>query len=627
MREFGTFLCLLLLGVNSHMLAQEFTILPLVLEGDPAPETGGGVFSSLGQLSLNDLGDVVFDAAVAGGDVAGGLFLISGEEIRPIAFTGQELPDGNILSCPCNPQINNLRHIAFSDPTQGIYLWSDDKLSTLLSLPWQGSTALLDGVSSFDFNDRNQVALVGSTHTQSSPNGQGLDLDQGLHLVTGETVLPVVVSGIGRSKPSISEVGEIVFVYAALNPFAIGTFSEDRETGLIIHDRQFETLKDCSEGPCTIRFLAPIDQPSLGRRWQVVFVASVSIHGPSLFLYSDKAFSAIAYSDVEAPDSASSSLSSSHFGSFHRPLINNLGAIVFGAALGDTRSTRGIFIWKKPTIHKIVGRGDVPPKTGGTFVFSDQEGSVDFDFNNLDALAFKADIEGGSSSEGIFLAVPNDLQELYFAQFGHGSQGSSSLSSEITLLNSSTVADVNALVEIRDDEGAPLEVEVDGRSVPGKLSAVVPRQGSVVLRSTGESLLRAGSVTITSAQKLSGVILFRSTRGLAGVPESRALSSFTAPVQTDAEVDTGLAIMGLSEAQSIDLELRDKEGNRVATAAQELPPNGHVAKLIREFEWDTPPDFSSFSGVVEAKGIAPFAATVILVTADEYATLPVVETE
>ena len=86
-------------------------------------------------------------------------------------------------------------------------------------------------------------------------------------------------------------------------------------------------------------------------------------------------------------------------------------------------------------------------------------------------------------------------------------------------------------------------------------------------------------------------------------------------------------MMGLAQDQALELELRDQQGNFVARASVFLAARTHIAKLVDEFAWDSPPDFANFSGTLTATGTADLAATVILVTSDELATLPVTPLE
>ena len=71
------------------------------------------------------------------------------------------------------------------------------------------------------------------------------------------------------------------------------------------------------------------------------------------------------------------------------------------------------------------------------------------------------------------------------------------------------------------------------------------------------------------------------------------------------------------------LQLRDDLGSIVATTDLFLSPNAQIAQFLTEFDWDGSPDLSDFLGTVTLSAPADFAATVILVTDDEFATLPV----
>jgi hypothetical protein len=83
--------------------------------------------------------------------------------------------------------------------------------------------------------------------------------------------------------------------------------------------------------------------------------------------------------------------------------------------------------------------------------------------------------------------------------------------------------------------------------------------------------------------------------------------------------------MNLGDQQVIELDLRNSSGDLVATGSLPMGVKEHTAKFLTQFEWNPPVDFRSFSGTVTASGSADFAATVILVTQGQFATLPVSE--
>jgi hypothetical protein len=132
-------------------------------------------------------------------------------------------------------------------------------------------------------------------------------------------------------------------------------------------------------------------------------------------------------------------------------------------------------------------------------------------------------------------------------------------------------------------------------------------------------------VTVSSDRKISGVILFGGNAGTAGVGDSRPLKKFVAPMEIGPGINTGVALMGLGQDQTIQLELRDEQGNVVAKGILTLGAKSHLARFITELQWDTSPNLSSFSGTLTAAGTAQFAATVIRVSPGQFTTLPVAE--
>ncbi len=243
------------------------------------------------------------------------------------------------------------------------------------------------------------------------------------------------------------------------------------------------------------------------------------------------------------------------------------------------------------------------------------------------ALAF--DPTGGNVSlqtqSGTLMVAGSPPQKLYFAQFGNGSQSGSFILSEITIVSLVSTTAENATIEINNDAGNPLTVNLNGTVVPGRKDVLVPANGTVTLTTDGQGPIQSGSVVISSGVKVAGVILFGGSVGLAGVGDSKPLKRFIAPMKTARGTNSGVAMMGLGQDQNIQLELRNQQGTLVARAGVFLGAKAHVAKFVTEFPWDTPLDFSNFSGTLTATGTTDFAATVILVRPGEFATLPVTE--
>ncbi len=166
------------------------------------------------------------------------------------------------------------------------------------------------------------------------------------------------------------------------------------------------------------------------------------------------------------------------------------------------------------------------------------------------------------------------ISPLYFAQFGDGEIASESvtqtlgtnavqLSSEFFLINSDKTQETTATIRIKGDDGVPLDnVDLNGAVLPqGEVDVTIPACGMRILRTDGEGPLQAGSATVTSGGQPSGVMVFNSGIGAAGVGASPALAAFVAPMLKNAEISTGIAFQNPgNDPVLVTLELRDADG-------------------------------------------------------------------
>ena len=111
---------------------------------------------------------------------------------------------------------------------------------------------------------------------------------------------------------------------------------------------------------------------------------------------------------------------------------------------------------------------------------------------------------------GEFITMPvasldTGQQQLYFAQFADGLD---ILSSQILLLNLSTDETATAQIQLRDDNGADLTVDLNGEQITGSTQVEIAASGLAVLNTDGVGDLVTGSVSVTSDQPLAGVIVF-----------------------------------------------------------------------------------------------------------------------
>ena len=239
----------------------------------------------------------------------------------------------------------------------------------------------------------------------------------------------------------------------------------------------------------------------------------------------------------------------------------------------------------------------------------------------------------GDAINTLEASIPVELTEkLYFAQFANGG----GLISQISLLTVGSEEEVNAKLELLDDDGAPLNVVLNGEMVSGATEIFrIAAGGAAVFASDGEGPAVPGSVTVTSDGPLSGVVVFDGgafNLGVAGVGSSAPLSGFRAPVESrsgDEVIRTGVAVMNLdTEQTALHVRLLDLEGAVVGMgtmSAEPLAGKGHVARFLDEFIWDDPPpDLTDFRGVLEVTpSNGQVAATVLRSSSGNLASLPV----
>ena len=93
----------------------------VALEGDPAPGTGGGSYASFSGPSVNTAGSVVFGADVAGGAVTSGIFRAVGATDSKVALRGDPAPDtgGGVYDLLLMPVVGDGGHVAFFAGTTG----------------------------------------------------------------------------------------------------------------------------------------------------------------------------------------------------------------------------------------------------------------------------------------------------------------------------------------------------------------------------------------------------------------------------------------------------------------------------------------------------------------------------
>lgn len=245
--------------------------------------------------------------------------------------------------------------------------------------------------------------------------------------------------------------------------------------------------------------------------------------------------------------------------------------------------------------------------------------AFDFDNNGVaDADLPLAPVVMGTASPAI-------AQKLFFAQFADGSPDK--IFSQILLFNLDPRGVATVRILLRNDQGGPLTVDLNGVVVTGETTVTIPIAGLRILKTDGIGDVLSGSVTVLSDRALAGVIVFGGGFGLSGVGSSQALAGgFVAPVETNTAegTSTGFAVMNLEAADlTVNLELLGMENNPVATASEVLASNGHLARFLPEIKWVPGVDFTNFNGLIRATTSGRLGATVLQFRPGEFATMPV----
>lgn len=214
-------------------------------------------------------------------------------------------------------------------------------------------------------------------------------------------------------------------------------------------------------------------------------------------------------------------------------------------------------------------------------------------------------------------------QELLFPQLADGTLPSgASIRSEIVLFDPSGLG-AEAVLEIRNEIGNPLDLELNGQLISGAMRLEIPPHGTVTLTTGGKGFLKSGSAVVAANRAIAGVVIFEGPLGAAGVSAGKPLTQFMAPIETGKEINTGIALMALDAGQTLKLELRDPQGRLIARAAENIKAKSRLAKLVTEFNWDSPPDFSTFLGTLKVSSSAVFAVTAMRMSPGQFATFPV----
>ncbi len=224
----------------------------------------------------------------------------------------------------------------------------------------------------------------------------------------------------------------------------------------------------------------------------------------------------------------------------------------------------------------------------------------------------------------------------YFVYFPHLANGGG-LSSTFVLVNPSTEEEAGGFVEMYDQAGNPLTMNINGTPRSGSLDFKLPPRGVAFFRTDGLGAVQVGSAKLSANLPVGGTILFSAGLfGVAGVAATQPARRFLVPVQQDdsASVSSGVALQNPSNIKvSATLILADELGEEIDSRTVELPAKGQIAMFTREFFPQPPVSLSDFQGSLVVESPVPICGLGIQVTSPtsqssgHYATLPVVPLE
>ncbi|MFK7894675.1 MAG: choice-of-anchor tandem repeat NxxGxxAF-containing protein [Myxococcota bacterium] len=281
------------------------TVSAAVLDGDPAPGTGGGTFNIPSEAKFNNAGTLAFFARVNGGLVAEGIFRIESGLISAVAFNGTPIPGlpGAAFTQMSGPSLGQGGEIAFESEyfgggfsDQGIFI---DDNGALSAVALEGDIAPGSGGSAFT-----QVSVQ---RPPIAPDGS---------LVFGSGFAGGAVSEFGLFRSDAGGLTDLVFS---------GDIVPETGGGMLLGISNEVATNAAGD----ILFEGQIDAGGLFSR--------------GVFLLRNDALEAVALAGDPAPDTLGQFVS---FG--NKPAVNALGDIAFSGRAQFGIASRGLWFLPEP---------------------------------------------------------------------------------------------------------------------------------------------------------------------------------------------------------------------------------------------------------------------------------------
>lgn len=278
-------------------------------------------------------------------------YLATAGTITPLAVTGTASPAGGQYSLINYPTLNNAGQTGFHSAVTG----GSTASGTFVASSGGSQSVVLQGTAS----------PLGGTYTS---NSQTIALNDSGRIaqfveITGGSATEAILTGLPGSLQVVAQKG-------AAAP-AGGNYN----------------LLDSS--------------PSINASGQIGFRTSLtgSAGNSGIFFGAPGALQTVAVSGQAAPGGGTYNVPSSYG-------INDAGQIAIWSTLSGTTSTHGIFIGTPGALQTVARSGTAAP-AGGNY---DQIGA--FRLNSSGVVSFTASLLSGSSSRGLFLGTPGNIQKL-----------------------------------------------------------------------------------------------------------------------------------------------------------------------------------------------------------------------
>ncbi len=386
----------------------------IALEGQSATGAGGGTFSGFSSPVLNNNGQTVFRASIAGGSSNRGIYRSnSGNALTAIALQGQSATGsgGGSFSDFFDPVLNNNGQTAFSasiaggTTTSGIYRSASGGTLTAIALRGQS----LPGTSGGTFNFSNNLVLNDSGQTAFEANIRGGSSLEGIYRSdTGGALTAIALRGqdatgagggtfSGFSSPVLNNNGQTAFSAGITGgSSASGIYRSDSGSALTAIALEGQSATGAGGGTFSgLDFNSPV----LNNNGQTAFRAGITGGSSTSGIYrsnSGGALTAIALQGQSVTGAGAGT-----FSGFFSPVLNNGGQTAFRAGITGGSSTQGLFVGD--------GQETVAVQLQGNTLAGKTVSAVDSvfagNFNNFGQLAYQASFTDGGS--GNFLFTPD----------------------------------------------------------------------------------------------------------------------------------------------------------------------------------------------------------------------------